>query len=323
MLGGKEAEQLRPRRWSPVLALAMAGAATFGFWALPGRVGAVNARQAPCGGEALREDTFPAVAVAQASATAPAPSATFIPNAETFKKLQAQEGAIIQLSRFATNFYHATPSQAANIALTAKRLTGKVVAPGATFSYAGATGPFTAAGGYGWGRQFIGNRIVPSIGGGVCQGASTLYNAVLLANLQVVERHQHGLTVPYLPPGQDATVTDSGGLDFRFRNDTRWPVILWAQTQDRILTIAIFGRQAPPKVTLETTVLARFPFQTEYVRDPRLAAGEEQVAAPGQDGVRSVTYEVIQWPDGKTDRRLLSRDTYRASPRVILRGPTA
>lgn len=323
MLGLKEAEQLRPRRWTPVLALALAGAATFGFWALPGHVGAASARDMPCGGEALHEDSFPAVAPAQASPAAPAPSATFIPNPETFGKLQAKEGATVEMSRFSTNFYHATPSQAANIALTAKRLTGKVVAPGAIFSYVRATGPFTAAGGYGWGRQFVGNRIVPSIGGGVCQGASTLYNAVLLANLQVVERHQHGLTVPYLPPGRDATVTDSGGLDFQFRNDTRWPVVLWAQTTDRMLTIAIYGRQAPPKVTIETNVLARFPFQTEYVRDPKLAAGEQQVAAPGQEGARSVTYEVIQWPDGKTERRLLSRDTYRASPRVILRGPTA
>ena len=311
---------MRHGSWTPVLALALAGAATVGFWALPGRAGAASTAVAPCGGEAVRETTYPALP-AQADPQNPAPSATFIPNAETFKELQSKEGATVQMSRFSTNFYHATPSQAANIALTAKRLTGDIVAPGAIFSYNQAVGPYTQAGGYGWGRQFVGNRIVPSVGGGVCQGASTLYNAVLLANLSVVERHQHGLTVPYLPPGRDATVTDSGGLDFRFRNSTNAPIVLWAQTQDRILTIAIYGRHEPPKVTIETRVLERYPYATEYVYDPKLAPGEEQVAAPGQEGASSVTTEVITLPDGKTERRTLSRDHYRASPRVILRGP--
>lgn len=309
---------MRPRSWAPVVAITLAGAALFGLGALPAGSGTARAASAPCGGEAIHETTFPALPAATQHTM---PVTTFIPNPETFKELQTREGATVLMARFSTNFQHATPSQAANIALTAKRLTGRVVAPGAIFSYIDATGPYTAAAGYGWGRQFIGNRIVPSIGGGVCQGASTLYNAVLLAHLQVVERHPHGLTVPYLPPGRDATVTDAAGLDFRFRNTSGAPIVLWAEARDRLLTIAVYGRTAPPRVTIETQTLERYPFRTEIVRDPHLAPGEEQVAAPGQDGASSVTYEVVTWPDGRTQRRLLSRDHYRASPRVILRGP--
>jgi vancomycin resistance protein VanW len=241
------------------------------------------------------------------------------PDPQAFAATLRQAGASVEMSRFTTNFRHATPSQEANIALSARRLTGVIVAPGAVFSYNRVVGPYTEANGYGWGRMFVGNRIVPTIGGGVCQGASTLYNAVLLAGLQVVERHPHGLTVPYLPPGRDATVTDTGGLDFRFRNNSGGPVVLWAEAVNRELTVAIYGTKAPPRVRIETEVLRRYPFTTEYVQDPRLPAGTEEVVAPGQEGAASRTWLVVETPNG-TVRRLLSQDTYRPSPRIVRRG---
>ncbi len=251
--------------------------------------------------------------------TAPGGSETWRPNPTAFAAVLDRTGATIEMARFTTNFRHASPSQAANIALTARKLTGKVVAPGAVFSYIQATGPYTEAGGYGWGRQFVGDRIVPTIGGGVCQGASTLYNVVLLADLPVVERHQHGLVVPYLPPGRDATVTESGGLDFRFRNNTGGPLVLWGQAVDRELTLAIFGTKVPPRVTIHTEILSRSHYRTEYIDAPNLPAGTSEVVAPGQDGAVSDTWLEIQTPSG-TVRRNLGRDTYRSSPRIVRRG---
>jgi vancomycin resistance protein VanW len=243
----------------------------------------------------------------------------FEPDAAAFRAILDRTGARVLMARFSTNFYHATPSQEANIALTARRLTGVVVQPGAVFSYNRTVGPYTEANGYGWGRMFVGTRIVPTIGGGVCQGASTLYNVVLLADLPVVERHPHGLTVPYLEPGRDATVTDQGGLDFRFRNDTSGPLVLWGQARDRILTLAIYGTQPAPPVRIRTELLERLPFRTEVVADPNLPAGEERVVAPGQEGARSRTWIEVETSTGWV-RRDLHRDTYSPSPRVILRG---
>jgi vancomycin resistance protein VanW len=288
---------------------------------------------APCGGEALDEDTFPPlplqpmVTPARPGGTMDAPGGPdgrpeeWVPDASAFDALLRREGTTVRMGAFTTSFAHASPSQAANIALVAKKLTGVVVPAGAVFSYNRAAGPFTASGGYGWGRMFVGNRIVPTIGGGVCQGASTLYNAVLLANLPVVERHPHGLTVPYLPPGRDATVTEEAGLDFRFRNNTGGPLVLWGEAIRRRLTLAIFGTKHPPKVEIFTEVLARTPFRTEVVRDPELPPGQEVVAAAGQDGVRARAWVVVTQPDGTTVRRDLGTHTYRPSPRVILRGP--
>ena len=294
------------------------------------RARGVAASGTPCGGEALNEDTFPPLTPvatpARPGGTGDAPGSAdgrpeeWLPDAKALETLLRREGATVRMSSFSTSFAHASPSQAANIALVAKKLTGLVIPAGTVFSYNEAAGPFTAAGWYGWGRMFVGDRIVPTIGGGVCQGASTLYNVVLLANLPVVERHLHGLTVPYLAPGRDATVTEEGGLDFRFRNNSGRPLLLWAQAKDRWLSIALYGHTEPPAVRIHTEVLSRQPFQTLFVSDPKLAPGTERVVAAGQDGVAARTWIVVSSPNGPKTRDLGSH-TYRPSPRIILRGP--
>lgn len=279
-------------------------------------------RSGPCGGARLWEQSFPrfaGLAAPPVGDTATHPE-TFQPDAAAFAQVLAKEGTPVEMASYSTDFSHATPSQAGNIALVARRLTGRAIAAGATFSYNRALGPFSAAGGYGWGRMFVGDRIVPSIGGGVCQGASTLYNVVLLSNLPVVERHPHGLTVPYLAPGRDATVADSSGLDFRFHNNSGGPLVLWASAVDRRLTIRMYGRKAPPRVEIHTEILATRPFRTETVLDRRLPPGTSKVAAPGQNGATARTWVVITSGQTQT-RRDLGVTTYRPSPRVILKGP--
>jgi vancomycin resistance protein VanW len=333
MLPPREAEAMS--RWTRALvAAASAGVLAAGLHALGAHGRPRPVALGPCAGEALDEDGFPPLATAVAAVparpggTRDAPGApdgrpeTFVPDEAAFRALLDRVGATVEMSSYRTSFAHASPSQAANIALVAKRLNGRVIPPGAVFSYNDATGPFTVRGGYGWGRMFVGDQIVPTIGGGVCQGASTLFNVVLLANLPIVERHLHGLTVPYLPPGRDATVTEVGGLDFRFRNDTGGPLVLWAEAKDRWLTIRLYGTRRPPRVEVFTEVLRRTPFATRVVRDPDLAPGEEVVAAAGQEGVTARAWVVVTWPDGRTERRDLGTHTYRPSPRIVLRGPS-
>jgi vancomycin resistance protein VanW len=218
-----------------------------------------------------------------------------------------------------TRYDHASASQAVNIELTAERLNGTVLQPGQVFSYYARVGPYTAENGYGWGRAFVGDRIVPSVGGGVCQGASTLYAAVLRTGLQVLERHPHGLMVPYLPPGEDATVS-SDYLNFRFRNNTAHPILITAAAAERVYRIAIWGAVPGPHITVHHEILARYPFRTIVRTDPKLAPGQEQVLAPGQPGVKARTWLEIETPQGWV-RKDLGVDTYRPSPRIVLRGP--
>ncbi|MCY0865001.1 MAG: VanW family protein [Sulfobacillus sp.] len=223
------------------------------------------------------------------------------------------------LARQTTNYNHASPSQAKNIELVAQRLNGTVVKPGQIFSYYARVGPYTAENGFGWGRMFVGDRIVPSIGGGVCQGSSTLYAALLRTGLPIIERHHHGLTVPYLPPGEDATVA-SDYLDFRFKNNRTTPILITAQAGQRHLTVAIWGATPGPEIVVKHQILAEYPFKIVKRVDPKLKPGQEQVLAPGQKGVSVKTWLEIKTPHG-TETRDLGIDRYRPSPRIIAVGP--
>ncbi|MCL5116360.1 MAG: VanW family protein [Firmicutes bacterium] len=218
-----------------------------------------------------------------------------------------------------TNYFHAIPSQEKNIELVAKRLNGTVVQPGQVFSYYKQVGPYTAENGFGWGRMFVGDRIVPSIGGGVCQGSSTLYSAVLRTGLLVLERHKHGLTVPYLPPGEDATVA-SDYLNFRFKNTRTTPILITAATGNRHLTVAIWGASPGPEIVVKHRILAEYPYQTVTKYDGNLKPGESKVLAPGQKGVTVKTWLEVKTPTG-TEIKDLGIDQYRPSPRVVAVGP--
>lgn len=220
-----------------------------------------------------------------------------------------------------TNYNHASTTQVGNIELCARRLNGTVLQPGQEFSYYRRVGPYTVANGYGWGRAFVGDRIVPSVGGGVCQCSSTLYSALLRTGLKVVERHAHGLTVPYLPPGEDATVSGDY-LNFRFRNTSPTPILIAAHAAHRLLTVAVWGGQPGPEITVHHEILARYPFRTLVRRNPRLPAGTRQVVAPGQEGVKVKSWlEIVDRPGAPAHTRDLGIDVYRASPRIIEEGP--
>lgn len=222
------------------------------------------------------------------------------------------------LAQRTTNYRHASATQAKNIELLAKRLNGVIVKPGQVFSYYEHVGPYTAKNGYGWGRAFAGGRIIPSMGGGVCQGASTLYSALLRTGLPIVERHNHQLTVPYLPPGEDATVAASAHLNFRFKNNQTTPILITAATypKERFLTIAIWGAKAGPDIQVKHRILAVYPYQTLTERHRNTTHANGHVIAPGQAGVKTDTWLSIKTAHGLV-RKEIGIDTYESSPRII------
>lgn len=217
-----------------------------------------------------------------------------------------------------TDYHHASLSQTKNIELVARRLNGVVVPPHGTFSYYRTVGPYTAANGYHWGRAFSGDRIVPSMGGGVCQGASTLYAAILRTGLKVTERYQHSLTVPYLPAGEDATVTGTF-KNFRFLNNRSTPIRISAaaDTSIRKMTVAVYGTEAAPKIVVRHKVLHTTPYPIKRKFNKALATGESKVIFPGQNGVKVHTWVETTRADGKKTVKDLGIDTYLPSPRII------
>lgn len=123
------------------------------------------------------------------------------------------------IAQYSTHFDSTLVNRTENIRLAAKVLDGKLLTPGERFSFNESVGERTAEAGYKEAMIIVGNTFTPGLGGGVCQVSSNLYNAVILADLEILERHRHSLTVDYVPPGQDATVAYPE-LDFKFRNST-------------------------------------------------------------------------------------------------------
>ncbi|MDH7569779.1 MAG: VanW family protein, partial [Armatimonadota bacterium] len=127
-----------------------------------------------------------------------------------------------------------------NVRLAARALNGTVIPAGAVFSYNQAVGPRLEALGYRVAKIFLRGRILDGVGGGVCQVASTVYNAALESGLPIVERARHSRPVPYVPEGRDATVS-YGGVDLKFRNPFNAPLLIQTRVAGSSLTVSIYG----------------------------------------------------------------------------------
>lgn len=149
------------------------------------------------------------------------------------------------MASYKTSFASSTSNRASNVARAASLINGKVLAPGEVFSFNDTVGKRTVANGFSTAPEYVNGKTVEGIGGGTCQVSSTLYNAVLYADLEVVSRTNHMFTVSYVPNGQDATVAD-GGPDFKFRNNTDYPVKISAYTSGGQITVSIIGTNWEP-----------------------------------------------------------------------------
>lgn len=229
-----------------------------------------------------------------------------------------------RLSIFTTRYNAADTNRTTNLRIACNKINGKVLMPGETFSYNKTLGERTPAAGYKNAKVYEAGQVVDGIGGGICQISSTLYNAVLMANLDVTDRSNHQFVTSYLPAGRDATVV-YGAIDFQFKNTRKTPIKINAGISGGIATVSIFGikDENDYTVTFETRTLATLPVTVKYVEDKSLAPGQEVVKQSGHTGVQTETY-IIKSKDGKVvSKSLLSKDTYNAMQKIINRGPAA
>ena len=226
-----------------------------------------------------------------------------------------------QLSTFTTRFDESDRDRSTNLRIACQKINGKVLMPGETFSYNQTLGARTAAAGYKNGKVYEGGEVVDGIGGGICQISSTLYNAVLMANLQTVERRNHQFVTSYIGPGRDATVV-YGAIDFKFKNTRKYPVRLKASAVNGIATVTVYGIKEENEYTFkfETRTIETIPFTTNYEKDWALDVGTEKIKRKGSNGIKTETY-IVKMQDGKVvSRNLLSRDTYSAMSRIVIKG---
>ena len=142
--------------------------------------------------------------------------------------------------------YFGGGNRGSNVARAASLINGKVLAPGEIFSFNDTVGRRTRANGFLTAKEYVNGQSVDGIGGGTCQVSTTLYSATLYADMNIVERECHMMTIAYAPLGQDATVAD-GSIDFKFRNSSDYPVKIVATTSGGKITVSIVGTSWEPK----------------------------------------------------------------------------
>ena len=187
--------------------------------------------------------------------------------------------------------------------------------PGETFSFNKATGQRTAEKGYREATAISGGQSVPEVGGGVCQTRSTLFNAVARANLEIVERSPHAWPSTYVAKGMDATV-NWPNLDFKFKNNTDWPVFIVAYYKSRKVTVELYGMGLGDGVSvdLESEVIRTIEPSSEikYVQNTSLPAGTQQETIKARTGYEVVTYQVWYQNGKEVNRVQLCKSTYKA-----------
>ena len=226
-----------------------------------------------------------------------------------------------KLGTFTTRYDERDRDRTTNLKLACQKLNNQVVLAGATFSYNKTLGERTIAAGYKNAAVYENGQVVDGIGGGICQISSTLYNAIVDANLETVERRNHQFVTSYVPAGKDATVV-YGMTDFKFKNTRKYPVKIIATAQNGIATISIYGvkEEVEYDVELQVKQISTIPVTTVYQEDSSLPAGTEKVKQVGAKGVKTETYLVKSLNGKVVSSELVSRDTYNAMQRIVLRG---
>ncbi len=218
------------------------------------------------------------------------------------------------LGSFSSSFATSTYERASNVILTANRINGKILMPGDVFSYDATIGRRTAANGYKEAGVYIGNKVESGIGGGICQTSSTLYSAVLYANLEIVSRTSHSLPVSYVPLGQDATIAE-GYIDFKFKNNTAYPVKIIATVNGRRLSCALLGVKDPEiSVELVNTIVSTAEPKTERTENGEIPQGYKRILNKGAKGYTVASQRIVKESGKVIKTEKLTRSVYRAAP---------
>lgn len=236
---------------------------------------------------------------------------------------QGQLGAIRDLlGEFSTNYVSAA-GRMKNVEKAAGMISGTVVYPGEMFSTNEKICPITLANGYFTSIVFQGNKSVEGVGGGVCQVSTTLYDAVLRAELEIGERKNHGMMVHYVKPGEDATITE-GIDDFTFKNSLNDPIYIQAICAGGILTFRIYGKEYRPAnrtLEFESRILETLsPSGETITEDPAKPEGYRAVTSGAKTGYRAELWKHI-YIDGELSESVqINSSNYRAVPAEVTVG---
>ena len=227
------------------------------------------------------------------------------------------------LGSFTTSFSTSGSNRCKNVSSGASHINGTVLYPGEEFSAYETVSPFTEANGYAMAGSYLNGEVVDSMGGGICQVSTTLYNAVLRAELNVTERSPHSMTVHYVDLSEDAAIAGTY-KDFKFVNSTEYPIYIEGYTtSDKKITFNIYGKETRDKnrtISFESQMVSETPATTILQEDAGQGIGYKAVSSKGSSGYVAELYKIVKVNGVETDRRKVNKSTYKGTNRVVTYG---
>lgn len=228
------------------------------------------------------------------------------------------------LGTFTTEYTSSAQGRAANLANGARLINNAVLYPGDEFSAYDFLAPFTEANGYYVAGAYLKGKVIDSVGGGACQVTTTLYNAVLLSELEVTERSSHSMSISYVELSRDAAIAGTS-KNFKFKNNSDAPILIQASTKDRRITFSIWGHETRDinnrKVKFDSVVLSETaPPADEITKDPTKPVTYREVTTPAHTGYKAELYKVVYENNVEVSRTRVNKSYYQAAARCITVG---
>jgi len=228
------------------------------------------------------------------------------------------------LGTFTTSYSTSGSARSANVENGCNLINGTTLYPGEEFSTYEAVAPFSEANGYYMAGSYVNGKVVDSLGGGICQVSTTLYNAVLLSELEVTERHNHSMIVTYVSPSADAAIAESSGKDFRFVNNLEYPVYIEGFTDNKRITFTIYGKETRDpghKVSYESEVLEVInPPADNLIADASQPVGYVVVTESAHIGYKARLWKIVTENGVEVSREQINSSSYKMVPRSAVVG---
>lgn len=249
---------------------------------------------------------------------------------EVAAKVQEPRGTEEELSQvkdvlgtFTTSYSSSGSARSANVANGCELIAGTTLYPGDEFSTYEAVSPFSVDNGYFMAGSYMNGQVVDSLGGGICQVSTTLYNAVLLSELEVTERHNHSMIVTYVEPSADAAIAESAGKDFKFINNTGHPIYIDGHCENKNITFTIYGvetRDANREVVYESKVLSVIKPDHEVINTNVAMPIGQVVVQSAHIGYKAELWKVVKENGVEVSREQINSSSYKMVPRTATVG---
>ncbi len=223
------------------------------------------------------------------------------------------------LGSYSTDFSTSAAGRAKNVKNGAEKLNGTVLYPGDTLSVYEAVSPFDEANGYALAGSYENGTTVETYGGGICQVSTTLYNAVMRAELEIVTRAAHSMIVNYVEPSMDAAIAGTA-KDFQFKNNKETPVYIEGYTSGGMLYFNIYGKETRDpnrKVIYQSEVTSQTDPVTEYVTDASLPVGTIKTTQKSHTGYTARLWKIVTVNGVEESRKVYNNSKYKASNKIV------